>query len=149
MDKDDLWAEYARIQRQADSTFLSDHAWARDEALEAILDKVERGQVVSAEQADNLITNRATKHRRRRGSLLRRGLSLTQNAHLRVATNRYGRLEALCDLGRHQRQCSEREWRVLVCVGLGLTYNRIADAEKVPEATIKTWVRRARLRLVA
>ncbi len=143
MDEDEPWAAYARIQRQADSKILSDQAWARDEALDAIIDKIERGQMVSAEQAENLITNRASKHRRRRRSL-------AQNAQLfPTVVNEDSRLEALCDLGWHQRQCSELEWRILVSIGLGHTYGRIADAEEVPEATVKTWVRRARLRLAA
>ncbi|MCH9052211.1 MAG: hypothetical protein IIA72_14210 [Proteobacteria bacterium] len=143
MDKDKPWALYARIQRQADSKILSDQAWARDEALDAILDQIEWGRMVSTEQAENLITNRASKHRQRRRSLAQN----TQIFHTTVNEN--SRLEALCDLGRHQRQCSKLEWRILVSIGLGHTYGRIADAEKVPEATVKTWVRRARLRLAA
>ena len=143
MDENELWVTYTRIQRQADSNILSDRAWAIDEALDAILDEIELGKAVLAEQAENLITNRASKHRRRRRSL-------AQNAQLFLtAINENSRLEALCDLGRHQRQCSELEWRILVSIGLGHTYGHIAVAEGVPEATVKTWVRRARLRLAA
>ena len=143
MDEDESWAAYARIQRQADSNILSDQAWARDEALDAILDKIERGEAVSDKQAENLITNRASKYRRRRRSL-------AQNAQLfPTAINENSRLEALYELGRHQRKCSELEWRIFVSIGLGHTYGRIADAEEVTEATVKTWVRRARLRLAA
>ena len=55
MHEDEIWAEYARIQAQADSRVLSDRAWAVDEALEAILDKIQTGQNVSGQQSGNLV----------------------------------------------------------------------------------------------
>ena len=145
MDKvSDPWAEYARIQRQANTPILSDRAWASDETLAAILDRLEQGQVSLPQQVDNLAANRATKHRRRRGSLAKNAQLLSL-----ATANDDSRLEALCDLDRYRRQCTTREWRILIAVGLGHTYGYIASAEAVPEATVKTWVRRVRLKLAA
>ena len=145
MDKvSDPWAEYARIQRQANTPIVSDRAWASDETLAVILDRLEQGQVSLPQQVDNLVANRATKHRCRRGSLAKNAQLLSP-----ASVNDGSRLEALCDLERCRRQCSTREWRILVAVGLGHTYDYIANAEVVPEATVKTWVRRVRLRLAA
>ena len=143
MNDDDLWVVYARIQRQADSRILSSKAWAIDEALDAILDRIGRGETTSLQQADNLITNRATKHRHRQRSL-------AKNEQLFPAlTNDNNQLDAICDLGRYRQLCSTREWRVLVALGEGHTYSHISSEEGVPEPTVKTWVRRLRLKLAA
>lgn len=144
MDEDDPWAEYARLQALADSNHLSDRAWAADEALETILDKIERGHAISAQQADNLLTNRGRKQRERRRLM-------GQHAHLQcdLAANENDTLEARSELAWHNTRCSNREWRLLVSIGQGNSYESIAKAEAVPEATIKTWVRRVRLKLAA
>ena len=143
MNDDDLWVVYTRIQRQADSRILSSKAWAIDEALDAILDRIGRGETTSLQQADNLITNRATKHRHRQRSL-------AKNEQLFPAfTNDNNQLDAICDLGRYRQLCSTREWRILVAVGEGHTYSHISSEEGVPEPTVKTWVRRLRLKLAA
>ena len=135
------WAEYLRFQSEIDTRVLSDRYWALDEAADAILDKIERGELVCPRQVDNLIRNRATKHRRRR-------VSLAVGRHFFPSTANYDiQLEALCDLDRYRRRCSAQEWRFLVAIGLGQIYSRVARAEEVPEATVKTWVRRLRCRL--
>ena len=143
MNDDDLWVVYARIQRQADSRILSSKAWAIDEALDAILDRIGRGETTSLQQADNLITNRATKHRHRQRSLAK------NEQFFPALTNDNNQLDAICDLGRYRQLCSTREWRVLVAVGEGHTYSHISSEEGVPEPTVKTWVRRLRLKLAA
>ena len=141
MTHDDPWPEYTRIQAIANSTRLSSRTWAAEEALGAILDKIETRQNVSARQTNNLLTNRArtTFHRHR---------LLARHAHLfaqPVDENR--RLEARSELGRYRQCCTVREWRVLYLSGLGYSYDSIASTEGVPEATVKTWVRRIRLKL--
>ena len=154
MNDDDLWVVYTRIQRQADSRILSSKAWAIDEALDAILDRIGRGETTSLQQADNLITNRATKHRHRQRSLGETNEqlfpALAKNEQLFPAfTNDNNQLDAICDLGRYRQLCSTREWRILVAVGEGHTYSHISSEEGVPEPTVKTWVRRLRLKLAA
>ena len=57
--------------------------------------------------------------------------------------------EARSELVRCQRRCDEREMGVLISAALGNGYNDIAATHRVPEATIKTWVRRARQKLAA
>lgn len=143
MNEDDPWADYARIQALADSDHLSGRTWAAEEALGAILDKIEAGQDFSAKQIENLLTNRAATARHRRGLL-------AKNAHLfDRPVNDDKRLEARLELDRHRRRCTPREWRVLVSAGLGYSYASISNAESAPEATVKTWVRRARNKLAA
>ncbi len=141
----DLWAEYARLQQFADSPILNDTAWAVDEALEAFLDRMEAGETVSPLQADNLVTNRTAKHRRRRANLSENALVLA----IDNAVDEESRLLARCRLLQCLGCCSQRERQVLLSVGFGETYGDIASAHGVPEGTIKTWVRRARLRLAA
>ena len=143
MRKDDPWTEYARIQALADSPRLSNRTWADEEALDTILDKIESEQQISAQQADDLLINRARTQRKRHNLLAQHGHVLA------VENNENDRVEARSVLAWHQGRCNDREWRVLVSVGLGHTYRRIASAENVAEATIKTWVRRARLKLAA
>jgi DNA-binding NarL/FixJ family response regulator len=144
MDADAPWAAYARVRALADSDYLSNQARAADKALETILDMIEDGQAISPQQVDNLLRNRA-RTQRQQCKLLGR------HAHLLcgVAANESDRLEARSELARHQGRCSRQEWRLLVTIGLGYTYGNIAKAYDVPEATIKTWVRRARLKLAA
>ena len=143
MNDDDLWAEYTRVQAVAASPRLSNRTQAAEEALSAILDKIERRQSISSQQVEDLLTNRARTLRERRKLL-------AKHAHLfAVPVNDDRRAEARAELAEHERRCAAREWRVLVSAGLGHTYHHIADAENVPVATIKTWVRRARLKLAA
>lgn len=139
---DGPWAEYARLQEFADTSILNDRAWAVDEALDALLDKVEAGESLSRPQVDNLVTNRAAKHRRRRACL-------SQNGPVLAACNvdEENRLLARRRLRECISQCSQRECKVLMAAGFGETYRVIANEHGVAENTIKTWVRRARLRL--
>ena len=141
MNDDDPWAEYARIQALADSDSLTGRTWAAEEALGAILDKIETRQEISAKQIDNLLTNRAATVRHRRHLLVRNALLFDQSA------NKDTRLEARLELDRHRRRCTPREWWVLYASAIGFSYASIGQAEHVPEGTVKTWVRRARLKL--
>ena len=143
MNSSDCWADYAHIQRKADSPTLSPQTWAIDETLDVILDEIERGKAPSRQQIDNLITNRSTKYRRR-GFLLDRNGDVLLN----FASNDR-RLEARYYLNHCRRLCSAQEWGMLLSIDKGYTYGEIAVKEGVPEATIKTRVRRLRLRLEA
>ena len=143
MNSPDCWADYAHIQRKADFPTLSPQTWAIDETLDAILDEIERGKVSSRQQIDNLITNRSTKYRRRRVLLDRH----SEVFPVFVSNDR--RLEARYYLNQCRQHCTAREWGILLAIDKGCTYREVAVMEGVPEATIKTWVRRLRLRLVA
>ena len=138
------WAQYARIQRLAAPSTLNDKAWGIDDALEGILDRIQKGQTVSSNQADNLVTNRTTKYRHRRTTLLPLILPLFVNGQ---TENVEGRSLARCYLGRCPSQCSPHEWRILLSLGDGETYREIADRHGVPDSTVKTCVRRVRQRL--
>jgi len=142
MEEDNSWVEYARVQAQANSCCISDRAWAVDEALDSILDKIEAGQIASTQQSENLLANRARKQRKRR-SLLARQAPLMDSS----PASESGRLEARSDLAWLKSQCNGQEWKMLVSIGLGHTYLNIAKAKQVPESTIKTRVRRARLHI--
>lgn len=144
MDKDDKWAEFARIHAKADSPILSDRTWAIDETLEAMLDAIEQEEAISALKVDNLIANRTGKHRRRRASFAKHSPQLTASP-----ANDNDRIQARSALRDSLCRCTDREQRVLTLVGLGHTYREIAKAEGTPEATVKTWVRRARFKLIA
>ena len=143
MNSYDCWADYAHIQCKADSSTLSPQTWAIDETLDAILDEIERGQAPSRQQIDNLILNRSAKYRRRRILLDRHGESFPTFA------SNHRRLEARYYLNQCRQHCGELEWDMLLAIGMGYTYGEIAVKEGVPEATIKTRVRRLRLRLEA
>ena len=143
MNSSDCWDNYAHIQHKADSPTLSPQTWAIDETLDAILDEIERGQAPSRQQIDNLITNRSAKHRHRRVLLDRHGEIFP------AFVSNHRRLEARYYLKQCYQHCSEREWDMLLAIDKGYTYGEIAGREGVPEATIKTRVRRLRLRLKA
>ena len=132
------------IQSISDLPHLQNRTRAADEALDTILDKIERGESISTRQADFLLANRAKKQRHRQ-ILLAREADLFRE----TAANENDRLEARSTLAWYRGRCGNREWRVLWSIGMGYAYSNIADAEQVPEATIKTWVRRSRLKLVA
>ena len=129
----DSWAEYARLQQYADFTTLNDKYWAVDEALDAILDKIEAGETVSAQQTENLIINRAAKHRRRRADLTNHSAVLFSFS----AIHDEHRLHARARLLECHAQCSPREWSALVSIGLGHTYRAVAYRHSVPEPTAK------------
>ena len=100
---DDPWAEYARLQQFADSSVLNAKAWGLDEALEAILDKIEAGKTVSPRQAENLLTNRAAKHRHRRKILSENALVLA----IDNVAHEESRVLARCRLSQFIGCCSE------------------------------------------
>jgi DNA-binding NarL/FixJ family response regulator len=143
MQNADPWAEYARISIQANALRLSDRTAGAEEALNAILTAIEQGVPKTAVEFDILAANRAGKHRRRRRIL-------EANTHLLASTvSDLARIEARFELARVRRVSTQRDWRLLCAIGAGNTFSRIAATEGVPEATVKTWVRRARLKLAA
>jgi hypothetical protein len=144
MDNDDPWAAYARIQALADSNYISIQAYAADETLETILDMIELGQAVSPRQADNLLKNRARTQRERRALL-----ALNADLLHPISTSEDARVTARSELASVQGRCSPHEWWLLISAGLGYTCQELAIAGNVPDATIKTRIRRARLKLAA
>lgn len=143
MNESDPWVTYAWIRKLANSNRQSSRARAADEALDTLLDMIERGRPISTQQAKNLLLNRARKQRVR-AQILAQHADILSSA----AANDNARLEARSELIRCREHCDDREWRVLVAVALGHTSSSIALTERVPEATIKTWVRRARIKLM-
>jgi DNA-binding NarL/FixJ family response regulator len=159
MDEDCPWKTYAHLQRIGDSDHLSNLVCAADEALASILDRIQGGEAISPDQADNLLTNRVKTQRARRKLLARHAYLLCPGDLDSFVWNgseiHIGSLpelaahEARSELVRCRDRCSDREMRVLTWVGLGHAYRDVAATEQVPEATIKTWVRRARRKLAA
>lgn len=141
MYQESSWAEYARLQTLAGSLYLSAQAQAADLALNTILDRIERREAVSTQQADNLLANRARTIRKQH-RLLAQHIYLFDRA-----VHHNGRLEVCSECAWLKKQCDDREWQVLVLVGLGHTYKEIAKIANVPESTIKTLLRRLRLKL--
>jgi DNA-directed RNA polymerase specialized sigma24 family protein len=142
MNEDDLWAEYSRLSEQADSDRLNDMAWATDEALDIVLERIAASRAIAPQTVANLVRNRARKHRRRRAILAR-------NATLfpTTAANDNARHDALDVLNRSATVLTSLEARLLFGIGEGKTYGELARSEGAPEATIKTWVRRARMKI--
>jgi len=144
MRDDGPWADYFRLQRLAESRVLSDQYWAIDEALEVVLDEIDGEHAIAERRTANLLANRAAKHRHRRRLLNQNACLLSPGV-----VNEHARFEASRELERHRSRCAPREWRVLLMICVGHTYVAVAAFEGVPEATIKTWVRRARMKLAA
>lgn len=142
MNVEDLWAEYARIAKIADSDRLTDRAIAADEALDEILNHIQAKTELSRTAVSNLLRNRWRKHRARRGIMARNAPVL-----VRPPANDNSRYEAIDALRRTAKVLTSIEARVLFGIGQGKTYGELALAEGVPISTVKTWVRRARAKI--
>lgn len=143
-DNDDPWAEVARLQALSGSNRLSDRTWAVEEALNATIDHIARGEPVSRAETENLLTNRRRKMRRRRSLFVVNGSMLIE-----PTVDGRPAIEARSELHRILGFCTDREWCVLLRIGIGHSCEEIAVLDNVPRATVKTWLRRARLRLAA
>jgi len=144
MDPSDPWAAYARAQSLADRYDVTDKTWAADEAAAEVIERIAAGASIAPTTEANLLVNRAAKHRRRRRIVRRNRARLAQAQphpiHLILARAELARIAELFD-----RNTIE----LLVGVGMGATYNEVAEAVGVPVATARTKVRRARIRLAA
>ena len=140
---DDPWAEYARLSEISDSHTLDDRVWAADEALDTLLDRVEANLAVTSSELTNLVNNRARKHRARRVILAKNMVLIP-----RIAANEDERQDALDFLRRSAAVLTSLEARLLFAVAEGRSYGELAGREAVPLGTVKTWVRRARLKIV-
>lgn len=140
---DDPWAEYARLSKISDSDTVNDRTWGADEALDELLSRIEAEQPVTTSELTNLVNNRARKHRIRR-------IILAKNTILipRIAANEDERQHALHLLRRSATTLTTLESRLLFAVAEGKTYGELARRAAVPVGTMKTWVRRARLKIV-
>ena len=141
-EENDLWAEYVRLSRKADTTQLGDRAWAADDALDEMLDRIETSRSISTAEVDNLIVNRAKKYRNRR--LL---LSLNSVLFAQTAANENCRQDAIDVIRRSMSVWTSHEAELLFAIARGETYGSLAGKSDTPVATIKTWVRRARLKI--
>jgi DNA-directed RNA polymerase specialized sigma24 family protein len=103
---------------------------------------VEAGRDIAPEAVANLLRNRTRKHRNRR-------LILARNAPVLFvgAANDNARHEAADAIRRAAKVLSFLEARLLFGISEGRTYGELARAQGVPAGTVKTWVRRARLKL--
>jgi hypothetical protein len=141
MNADDLWAAYTRLQEILDSTRISDRYWAIEETMNIVLGAIAEDRELSPIQIDNLISNRSAKYRRRR--------RYQDEPAAPVFSDGSGSAEASIELRSRLSRCSVRDQSILIAIGHGVTTREMALGYVVPEGTIKTWVRRARLKFAA
>ena len=152
MDTDDPWAAYTRLQNMLQSPWISDRTWAVEETANVVLEELARGRELSAIQVENLISNRAAKHRQHRqhdrADAARHFVDFHADAARRFVDQGPSPLAGI-ELQSRLKRCFPRDQSVLVAIGSGLTTREIALAWAKPEGTIKTWVRRARAQFTA
>jgi DNA-binding NarL/FixJ family response regulator len=142
MSTNDPWAAYARLQNLLKLAPVSDRSWAIEEAMNVLIETIIEGREVSEIQIEDLVNNRTAKYRRRR-----------QHHYEATAAPNFGdaacSLDAGIELRSRLKRCSTRDQSILIAIGRGATTREIALARATPEGTIKTWVRRARIKFAA
>ena len=141
MSTNDPWAAYARLQEILKFARVSNRSWAIEETMNVLIEEIAAGREVSELQIENLVNNRSAKYRRR------------QQRH-EIATALHfddgeRSLNARIELNSRLKRCSTRDQSILIAIGAGVTTREVALARVAPEGTIKTWVRRARVKFAA
>ena len=143
------WQGFADLHRCADRTILDHKAFAIDDALEGMLDRMRRGQYDTTSGSErrrvkNHLTNR-TKIHRHRANLVR--TKLAHGAPLYDETRPANSVILMEQLGQIRAQTTEVEYESLYHLAAGDAYADIARRRKVPVGTLKAEVSRCRARL--
>ena len=141
MSTNDPWAAYGRLQEMLRLARVSNRSWAIEDTLNVMIEEIAAGSEVSELQIENLLNNRAAKYRRRQ-----------QRCETDIALHfddGERSLNARIELNSRLKRCSTRDQSILIAIGAGVTTREIALARVAPEGTIKTWVRRARVKFAA
>jgi DNA-binding NarL/FixJ family response regulator len=139
MNTEDPWALYLRLQSMARHASATDRGWALDEALAFVIEEIAAGRRASDAQIDNILLNRAAKHRRRRRLVVKMpqpGCTI-------------GPAEACLELADRLQRCAPRDQLILKALASGFTVEEVAAQYRVPTGTIKTWAHRARMKFAA
>jgi hypothetical protein len=145
------WDQYTLLQPSADRRKLDHWAWSADERLEKLLDQILAGtqpadDTVRQTQADNLLANRAGKHRRRRKLFDRH---VTPNRPLwndLDPADVAGQTDAV-EWVRHQTTVAE--WQILWGLASDQSYGELSDQLDATVGTLKSLASRCRSRLRA
>jgi DNA-directed RNA polymerase specialized sigma24 family protein len=106
-----------------------------------VLRCIETGQPITSVQIEDLISNRAAKYRARRRIIATNVIETLPQEE----TSRNASIELRSRLSR----CNQRERAILVAVGGGASTKELCRTFAAPAGTVKTWVRRARLKFAA
>ena len=139
MNADDPWAPYMRLQNMARHASATDRGWALDETLAFLIDEIAAGRQASEAQINNILTNRAAKHRGRRRLM----------AKMRLPECTVAPAEARLEIDDRMRRCAPRDQLILMALACGSTVEEVAAKHRGPAGTIKTWAYRARLKFAA
>jgi DNA-directed RNA polymerase specialized sigma24 family protein len=144
------WSDYTQLQEDADRRKLDPKAWSADEKAEAFLDSLLVNTLRSDPNAreawlNNLATNRAKKHRRRRALL--RNYHRSHSAS--VPSTAHSDLERLETKERILAATTAEEWYALWAFAMGDDYKAVAAARGCSESALKSRVLRCRRRLMA
>lgn len=146
-----VWDAYFRAQTISARSAVNSNAWAADEAGDAILDMVEQGAVPSEDgaldrQFQNLLVNRAGKHRRRAA------IKAAHYDHLHSGDRSppiFDEVAARIRLRELEAMSRPADWSLLMRVGMGARVAEIAIALGSTETAIKKRVARAGARIAA
>ena len=149
---EDPWVYFAQLHAKADSTTIDDTYWARDDALDLILNRIAaREPVPSEQQLDTLIGNRRRKHRMRRRIVETGYFEVAKDHHRDRSDPRHteGGVGALSDASTAIAKLDAREQQIVLGLAIGHSHHEIAEALNRPVGTIKTWNYRAKRKMAA
>ncbi|MCP5433069.1 MAG: hypothetical protein H6923_07335 [Alphaproteobacteria bacterium] len=142
MTEQELWAEYNRLSQLSRFMPATNRAWALDDTLNYILNRIEAGNAAECtlQQIENRIGNAKAKFRKR--ARLQAASIVPEPVTAPPAEDR---VEVLQRLAR----CSRKERLILVAAGMGHGAEEIARALSAPVGSVKTWTFRARAKFSA
>lgn len=143
------WAFFARMQRDADRSQITNLYWATDDAADAALDLITASSPqplhVITEQIRTLTANRTAKHRRRGEAVAK---YLAPMASAIIVPSPADAVAANIELERVKRLVLADEWQLLEMIAVGESHADIADALGVVPGTVTNRLSLLRRRLL-
>jgi hypothetical protein len=164
-----FWQKFPQLQRYADRARADCRAWAIDEGIETLLDRMAGGDQPSLTATDvealpkslwKLVANRKKKHGRRREIALKvlpwnppramaHELHPSPSAISEARNGPAHRLVGAETEAMVRSKVTPEQWRVLLRVATGEGYEALASELERPVGTLKSQVARCRKRLEA
>jgi len=142
----DNWNYFESQQERARNSLLSySRRLSSEDKLDFVLSKIEAGQVVEEERAEQLERNRSRKYRRRQGILLTKYLAFSDLFDDGTAAESQAILNERIEWVK--KHTSEFEWDLLWRIANGSTTAQLSVDLAIKSSTIRSTVSRCRARL--
>lgn len=143
---DYLWKRYAELQLRCSSSYLDDHSWGVERALDFLLSSIENGSVPETPQRLDSAIARTIES----GARLHRSRALGLRTWPQVDEQLTAvSIEAEIEIGRLSEKLKPIDAQMLGAVGLGYSDREIADRVSSTPNAVRTRISRLRTKLAA